>query len=322
MSFQLFPPALMIQSPRLTRAGSPSASVVGINTTPLADGAVVYCVENRLTYKLDKSSVVTADGNLVLAPLTGPGRWTVSIGSTSWTLNDEWVPAFQCFPFTAVVQTGAGPQIQPLGTPESVTPLNTVLNYQALINVGGAPGTATFDLSDDGGGTFFLTNQVIPASGLFTVPGRGYDIVFGDGVYVPATAYDYSTVYANLGDGRLVGNYRIVGDSAEIRLVFTPGPTTDFGGGVGTPTSTTILLPLPPGYSLDITKLPVAVTVGPADLRVIEAMIATQLVVAAFGATTSHGITILGIDRTVLSALPVSVPQTLLAVSVPLQQTP
>lgn len=78
MAFQLFPPASMVQSPRLTREGNPSASVVGINTTPLADGAVVYCVENKVTYRLDKASVAAPDGNLVLAPLAGPGRWVAT----------------------------------------------------------------------------------------------------------------------------------------------------------------------------------------------------------------------------------------------------
>ncbi len=84
MSFQLFPPALMVQSPRLTRAGSPSSSVVGINTTPLADGAVVYCVENTVTYRLNKVSVAAPDGSMVLAPLAGPGRW-VAMPSTPQT---------------------------------------------------------------------------------------------------------------------------------------------------------------------------------------------------------------------------------------------
>jgi hypothetical protein len=74
-TYQDFPPALMVLSPRLTRAGDSGSSVVGINTTPLADGAITYCIENTAVYQLDKTSVAAADGNLVLAPAAGPGRW-------------------------------------------------------------------------------------------------------------------------------------------------------------------------------------------------------------------------------------------------------
>ena len=73
--YQAFPPALMILSPRLTKAGDPASSVVGLNTTPLADGAIAYCLETQFPYRLDKQSSAAPDGTLVLAPLTGPGRW-------------------------------------------------------------------------------------------------------------------------------------------------------------------------------------------------------------------------------------------------------
>ncbi len=76
MSYQGFPPSLLILSPRLTVAGNPSASVVGLNTTPLSDGSFVYCLANRFEYQLDKQDNTTVpDGVDVLAPLTGPGRW-------------------------------------------------------------------------------------------------------------------------------------------------------------------------------------------------------------------------------------------------------
>ncbi len=76
MSYQDFSPALLTLSPRSTKSGDPSSSVVGINTTPLADGALVYCAENKGEYQLDKTDSTTPpDGNLVLAPLVGPGRW-------------------------------------------------------------------------------------------------------------------------------------------------------------------------------------------------------------------------------------------------------
>lgn len=75
-SFQSFPPSLLTLSPRLTRIGDPSASVQGINTTPLPDGAFVYCLENKGEYQLDRQDSTTiADGNAVIAPASGPGRW-------------------------------------------------------------------------------------------------------------------------------------------------------------------------------------------------------------------------------------------------------
>jgi hypothetical protein len=321
MSYQDFPPALMVLSPRLTTEGDPSASVAGIDTTPLADGAVVYCLATQQAYRLNKQSSVGADGNTVIAPLHGPGRWIGSIGATAWTLNGEWTPAFQCFPFTAVTQSGGGPTIAPIGTPESVLPANTPLFYQVAITAPGGRGVATFDLSDDGGGTFFLTNQTIPADGLYSVPGRGFRILFVAGAYVLAETYDFATVFANIGNGALVGNYRIVGDSVEIRLVFTPGTTTDFGGGVGTPTSTIVLLPLPPGFQIDVDKIPVAVAdpSGETSTHVIEALIATQLVVAAFIAQRIADFVVSGVNTADLTALPVNVPETLLAISVPVK---
>jgi len=75
MNFQGFPPSLLILSPRLTRTGDPAASVQGINTTTLADGALVYCEENKAEYQLDRTSAAVPDGNVVIAPVAGPGRW-------------------------------------------------------------------------------------------------------------------------------------------------------------------------------------------------------------------------------------------------------
>ena len=75
-TYQSFPPSLLTLSPRLTRVGDPSASVLGINTTPLPDGALVYCLENKGEYQLDKQdSTSSANGNTIIAPTTGPGRW-------------------------------------------------------------------------------------------------------------------------------------------------------------------------------------------------------------------------------------------------------
>jgi hypothetical protein len=74
--FQPFPPASMILSPCVTLTGDPSASVQGINTTTLADGALVYCEGSKTTFRLDKADAATApDGTSVIQPAAGPGRW-------------------------------------------------------------------------------------------------------------------------------------------------------------------------------------------------------------------------------------------------------
>lgn len=80
MSYQAFPTALLLQSPRLTRTGDPGASVAGINTTQLGDGSIVYCQENKREYQLDKTSGATPDGNAVIQPIAGPGRWLFFTG--------------------------------------------------------------------------------------------------------------------------------------------------------------------------------------------------------------------------------------------------
>ena len=93
MSFQEFPPALMVLSPRLTTAGDPGSSVVGINTTPVADGAFTYCIANQFTYRLNKQSEATPDGITILTPLNGPGRWLASVSGLAgiWT---AYTPSF------------------------------------------------------------------------------------------------------------------------------------------------------------------------------------------------------------------------------------
>jgi hypothetical protein len=76
--FQSFPRALLVLSPRITLTSNPSTSVQGINTTPIADGALVYCVEGPVTFRLDKADNTTPpDGVTVIKPSAGPGRWKV-----------------------------------------------------------------------------------------------------------------------------------------------------------------------------------------------------------------------------------------------------
>ncbi len=112
MSFQDFPPALLILSPRLTVAGNPSASVVGINTIALADGSFVYCLENKGEYQLDKRDDTTPpDGSNVLAPLAGPGRWkrtNQSSGGAALAFRDT---------MTGVSDTAATVTSDPTGVP-------------------------------------------------------------------------------------------------------------------------------------------------------------------------------------------------------------
>ncbi len=77
-TYQAFPPALMVISPCATLTSDPSTSVEGINTTPLADGALVYCLEDAETFRLDKADETTPpDGTTVIEPAAGPGRWKI-----------------------------------------------------------------------------------------------------------------------------------------------------------------------------------------------------------------------------------------------------
>jgi len=121
MSYQDFPPALMILSPRLTKAGDPGSSVVGINTTPVADGAITYCIENKLAYRLDKTSVAAPDGNLILAPLYGPGRWLAAVAGGSSCLLQV---GYDQPPSTILLPTQVGsapmPRTDPATTPLAV----------------------------------------------------------------------------------------------------------------------------------------------------------------------------------------------------------
>ncbi len=101
MTYQVFSPALLTLSPLLTTVGNPSASVAGVNTTTVADGALVYCAENKQTYRLDKQDETTpADGTTVIGPLAGPGRWKI-LASAGGSQPDYSV--------TAVVASGAPP---------------------------------------------------------------------------------------------------------------------------------------------------------------------------------------------------------------------
>lgn len=205
----------------------------------------------------------------------GPG-----LQLTPWTLTGVWVPPFECFPFTNFSQVGPGGVVIMFGVQSEIMPPNVVKNYQVKITTSGTLGTGKFDLSDDGGATFFLTNQTIPANNVFVVPGRGFSIFFATDAFVAGTLYNGTTVFASLGNGTWVGNFRIVGDSAEIRIFFQRGSTTDFGGGVGTTNSIFFIFPVPPGFKADFRKVPIGVVSAipdPVTLSVVEFMFPSTL---------------------------------------------
>lgn len=72
---QEFPSPLLRLSPRLTLAGDPGASLVGINTTQLPDGALCWVSGELSDFRLFLASTAAADGIDVLQPSAGPGRW-------------------------------------------------------------------------------------------------------------------------------------------------------------------------------------------------------------------------------------------------------
>jgi hypothetical protein len=151
--------------------------------------------------------------------------------------------------------------VNAFGTPVSTTPAT----YGVVITTGGIEGTAIFSLTSTIAAT--ITGITVPAgAGVYVVPGTGISILFGAGTYVVTDTWGWDTVFADLADGTFFGNYRIVGDSADVRLYFTPGALTDYGGGVGTPTSFGIVWPFPPGFQLNPVKVPITVSPPPPGL--------------------------------------------------------
>jgi len=182
-------------------------------------------------------------------PPTGGG------GASAWTVTGEWTPPFVCWPFDTYTSGGGNTStgtVTAFGTPVSTTPAT----YGVVITTGGIEGTAIFSLTSTLAPT--ITGITVPAgAGVYVVPGTGISILFTAGTYVVTNTWGWDTVFADLADGTFFGNYRIVGDSADVRLYFTPGPNTDYGGGVGTPTSFGIVWPFPPGFQLNPVKVPI-----------------------------------------------------------------
>jgi len=194
--------------------------------------------------------------------------------ASRWQAEGSWDPiSFTCWPHTNVVPVlGDTGVLLPFGTPSS----NTPTDYQVFITTAGDLGTAVFKLSNDGGSTFYITGVTVPNSGVYLIPSTGISLMFTPGNWPINSTYSWSTVFAALGDGVFAGNYRIVGDSVDMRLSLSVGATTDFGGGVGTPTSQGLVLPLPPGYVLDITKLPITTSDAIAQYKLLQVIATVQ----------------------------------------------
>lgn len=59
---------------RALRTGADS--IQSIDTTTAINGTIAFCTENNSLYQLDVNDASsTADGTLIIAPTTGPGRW-------------------------------------------------------------------------------------------------------------------------------------------------------------------------------------------------------------------------------------------------------
>lgn len=63
-------------SPRVRALGfGDSGALQNVITDPLPDGAECYITSIRATFRLDKQSAAAAQGEYVIPPVGGPGRW-------------------------------------------------------------------------------------------------------------------------------------------------------------------------------------------------------------------------------------------------------
>lgn len=210
MVYQGFPPALLTLSPRSTRVGSPDASVAGINTTTVADGAFVYCRENAETYRLDKQDNTTPpDGTNVIEPLSGPGRWKLILAVGPQ--GPQGVPGAAGAPGPPGPQGLTGPQ-GPQGAGAGVT---FRLISSGTNNIG-AFGSATV-------GPFTLNAGELPAALIYPDnAASGDEWTWGDNA-VPRLAYrwrkdnavagEFHLTFSNGTGGALNVNWRVYGVS-------------------------------------------------------------------------------------------------------------
>jgi hypothetical protein len=198
-------------------------------------------------------------------------NWKAFREPTDWTAEGAWAVPFVCWPFNSYTSGGGNTStgtVTAFGTPVSTTPAT----YGVVITTGGIQGTAIFSLTSTIAAT--ITGITVPAgAGVYVVPGTGISILFGAGTYVVTNTWGWNTVFAAIGDGSLTGHYRVVGDSIDLRLVFTMGTTTDLGGGVGTPTSQGIIIPTPPASVVDGDKLPLLAVSGGVSIKAIQLLV-------------------------------------------------
>lgn len=75
----------------ISQGSAGSGRLVDLDTTEVRDGQSVKVLSVDDYFDLDKSSSATADGIVVVAPLTGPGRWLRrSLGSVKWAEQASW----------------------------------------------------------------------------------------------------------------------------------------------------------------------------------------------------------------------------------------
>lgn len=163
-----------ILAPRASISGT-SDSVAAINPTPLADGAMVFCLANHSNYRLDKNSTAAADGVQVLSTVTGVGRW----------LLEASAPAPETF--TGDVQV--------------------VLDTNRYATYTGAVGAINFTAAALGHVEQNVKSYRIPANGATAVNfAAGLNVNILDS-YDPAQEYLVAFTYFS---GRIVGSARIV----------------------------------------------------------------------------------------------------------------
>jgi len=262
-----------------------------------------------------------------------PIGWTISAAGIAadvaavgqWTEFDAWTVPFECWPYTEVLisDDGASTGIPtPFGTPVSETPIG----YRVKITTGGIEGTAVFSVSDDTGATYYITGVTVPdGAGLYVIPGSGITLYFTPGTYVLNEYFGWSTVFAAIGNGSIVGCYRIVGNAADVSLVFTMGTTTDLGGGVASPTSMGIVVPLPPGFEIDLSRLPTVAAFG--DFRATAFPLFVNVAGVSNG-TVGVGLSVgaTGLDRAfvptaTIDALANDTPTPIFAYAIPIKAT-
>ncbi len=202
MSFQDFPPALLTLSPRLTRVGAPSASVEGINTTLLGDGCWCYCIEKKGEYQFDRADDTTpADGNLVIAPTAGPGRWLKRLPIVTPSGASALVQLGVDSIATGSVHNATVSDFDHLIRKDTVTPLRVQLPGVTPGNILLVDASGSVNAIPDAGLTGIKMLPVVSFDGTTTyAPGSGFDWIVNAAARV--------LVFALPGGGQQATNFR------------------------------------------------------------------------------------------------------------------